>query len=259
MASGRSSKRKRAQQRLSAPPGRRGGADRRLVVAAAVALALVVAVAAGVLAARGDGNGGAGATGATLPSAAGETALFRGIPQDGLALGDPGAAVTLVEWVDLQCPFCREFEVEAMPQLVEKHVRAGTLRLELRGLAFIGPDSERGLRAVLAAGEQDVLYELKALLYANQGHENVGWLTEDLVAAAARSIPQAAVARLLADMSSDVVAETMREHAREAQARGVDSTPTILVGPTGGDLALVPMQSPSDVAAIERAIAAAQE
>lgn len=229
-------------------------------VGVAVAAALGLAVLVGVIAARGDGEGNVAATtGATLPAAAEEIAVFRDVPQDGLALGKADAPVTLVEWVDLQCPFCRQFEVEAMPRLVERHVRAGTLRIELRGLSFLGPDSERGLRAVLAAGRQDALYELKGLLYANQGEENSGWLTEDLVTAAARSIPGVDVRRLLSDMESDAVEGQMRAHAAEAQTLGVNSTPTILVGPTGGDLSVVEMTSASDVAAIERAIAAARE
>jgi protein-disulfide isomerase len=258
MASGKASKRKRAQQRVQAPPPKQG-VDNRVWIAAAVAAALVVAVVVGIVATRGGDENGAAATGSTLPSAAEEIALFRGVPQDGLALGDPDAPVTLVEFADLQCPFCREFEVEALPALVEKHVRAGTLRLEFRGMAFIGPDSERGLRAVLGAAEQDNLYELKALLYANQGGENAGWLTEDLVAAAARSIPGLAVEQLLDDMDSGAVGDELAAHAAEAERRGVNSTPTVLVGPTGGDLRIVQMSTASDVEAIEQAIAAAQE
>ena len=124
-------------------------------------------------------------------------------------------------------------------------------------LSFLGTDSERGLQAVLAAAEQGRLYELKALLYANQGAENSGWLSEDLAAAAARSIPGIDVPRLLEDMGSGRVRDEMSEHAREAEQRGVNSTPTVLVGPTGGDLKVVQMQSASDLAAVESAIAAA--
>ena len=47
---------------------------------------------------------------------------LRGIPQAGNVLGSPSAPVTLVEWVDLQCPFCQQFAGETMPTIIADHV-----------------------------------------------------------------------------------------------------------------------------------------
>ncbi|MGZ8782737.1 MAG: DsbA family protein [Gaiellaceae bacterium] len=260
MASGKANKRKRSAERVQVPVPRGtragGGIDRRIWVAAAVAAALLVAVVVGIVTTRG-GDGDEVAAGSTLADAAEVLAVFDGIPQDGVALGPADAPVTLVEFVDMQCPFCREFEVEVMPTLIEKHVRPNGLRIELRGLSFIGPDSERGLRAILAAGDQDQLFGMKALQFANQGAENSGWLSQDLIEAAGRSLPGLDVSRLVDDMSSDAVSDQLGDHAAEAERRGVNSTPTILVGKTGGEPRLVEMASASDLDAIEQAIAAA--
>src|SRR6185437_1323708 len=95
-------------------------------------------------------------------------------------LGSPQAPVTMIVYVDLQCPFCAQFEIGAMPTLVARYVRADKLRVELRPIAFIGPDSERGRLAVIAAAEQGKLFNLAALLYANQGAENADWLSDAL-------------------------------------------------------------------------------
>jgi protein-disulfide isomerase len=258
MASGKASKRRRAAERAQVPAPRvrgQGSPDRRLWVALAVAAALLLAVILGIVLTRGDGDDAS--DGSTLAGADEVMALFASIPQEGVELGERAAPVTLVEFVDMQCPFCREFETDAVPTLVEERVAEGTLRMETRGLAFIGPDSERGLRAVLAAGLQGKAYEMKALLFANQGAENSGWLSEDLVEAAARSIPGLDVTRLLEDMESDEVTGLIGEHAQEAESRGVNSTPTVFVGPTGGELELVQMETPTDLAAIEAAIEAA--
>jgi protein-disulfide isomerase len=253
MASGKASRRRRAAE--EAPVSAPGGPDRRLWVAVAVAAALAVAAVAGVLLTRGDdGGGGALTAGSTLPDAAPLVDLFQGIPQRGVALGRPDAPVTLVEFVDMQCPFCRQFEEEALPDLIRERVRDRTLRVELRGLAFLGPESERGIRAVLAAAGQERLYELKALLFANQGAENSGWLTDELIAAAGRSIPGLDLDVLFAEMDSEEVDALLAEHAADAERRGVNSTPTVLVGPTGGELEQVQLESPTDVASIEAAI-----
>lgn len=260
MASGKASKRKRAAERVQVPVPRGaragGGLDRRIWVAAAVVVALLVAIVAGIASTRGDDDG-AVASGATLADAAAVLAAFDGVAQDGATLGAADAPVTLVEFVDMQCPFCRELEVEVMPTLIEKHVRPGKLRIVLRGLSFLGSDSERGIRAVLAAGRQDQLFGMKALLFANQGAENSGWLDQDIVEAAGRSLPGLDVARLVDEMGSEAVSNQLAADAVEAERRGVDATPTLLVGKTGEEPRLVQLASPSDLAGIERAIAAA--
>ena len=219
------------------------------------AIAISMALAVGITWASSDTRDVS--RGSTLPTAAESMAAFRGIPQHGLVLGARRGPVTVVAFVDLQCPYCRQFELDALPKLLEEHVRRGDVRLEVRGLAFLGPDSERGLRAVLAASRQGRTFELMELLYHNQGVENSGWLSQDLVEAAARSVRGLDVARLVDDMDSDAVSRLIDAHAAEARRYGVDSTPTVLVGRTGGELAPVKLSSPTDVAALNRAIAAA--
>src|SRR5262249_36108605 len=132
-----------------------------------------------------------------LPGAAAVHAQLQGIPQKGNVLGSAKAPVTLAEYVDLQCPYCREFETAVMPTVIQRYVRPGTLRVELRPLTIIGPDSVRGRNAAIAAGDQDRLFDFTQLTYANQGTENTGWLDDDFVKAAAASIPGLDVPRVL--------------------------------------------------------------
>ena len=260
MASGKASRRKRAEQKVqaSAVKSRTPSVDRRRWVLVAVAAAIVVAVVVGAALARSGGETVVEG-GSTLVDGAEAGAVFKGIPQSGAALGRPNAPVTLVEFVDLQCPYCREFAVESLPTLVEKHVRTGKVRIELRGLAFLGPDSELGMRAALAAARQNRMFEFTELLYFNQGAENSGWLSQEMVQAAARSLPGVDPSRLVNDMGSSAVSELLDEHADEAERRGVNSTPTILVGATGGELKRVAIDSPSDLSPVEQAIAAAND
>jgi protein-disulfide isomerase len=96
-------------------------------------------------------------------------------------LGSPDAPVTVVEYADLQCPFCAEWARRAFGEIVRDYVAPGRVRIEFRGLVFLGPDSEVALRTALAAGRQDRLWDVVHLLYANQGAENAGWVTQDLL------------------------------------------------------------------------------
>ena len=59
-----------------------------------------------------------------------------------------------------------------------EYVRAGRVRIVFRGLSFIGPDSDTALRAALAAGEQDRLWDVVHGLFVQQGAENSGWVSD---------------------------------------------------------------------------------
>lgn len=55
------------------------------------------------------------------------------------------------------------------------------MRIVFRGLAFIGPESERALRVTLAAGRQNRLWDVLEALYHRQGTENSGWVTDQML------------------------------------------------------------------------------
>ena len=79
--------------------------------------------------------------GEPLAGTAKANSLFRGIPQSGPTLGDPGAPVTMIEYADLQCPFCGAYTRDTLPTLVKRYVRTGKVRMELRPITILGPDS----------------------------------------------------------------------------------------------------------------------
>ena len=84
---------------------------------------------------------------------------------------------------------------------------------------FIGPDSDKALRAVYAAGLQGHLWEALDLLYKSQGAENSGWVTDDLLRSVGASIPGFDTEKMFADMSSPEVDRRSRG-GRPAGAEG---------------------------------------
>jgi protein-disulfide isomerase len=264
MTSGKVAKRQRAAQ---APPPVRGAArgrqaSPRVLIAA---VAIIAGLAAGAILAVVLVNGSSsnanvpsrGSLANGLPGAADVEGLLKGIPQSANVLGSPKAPVTLIEYIDLQCPYCRQFETEAMPTLIARYVRTGKLKVEARPIGYIGPDSESGRAAAIAAGEQNRLFNFAQLLYSNQGIENTGWLNTDMITSAAASIPGLDVPRLLTDRKSSAVADKAAVFDAQASTDGVKETPTILVGKTGATPKHVVLSSPSEVKPIEAAIAAA--
>ena len=202
-------------------------------------LIAAVALAAVLVGASQVGTGDA----KVEPAPALERSLFAGIEQHGSALGSPKAPVTLVEYADLQCPYCAQWARETLPTLVDDYVRTGRLRIVFHGLAFIGPDSDKALRTAIAAGRQNHLWDLVHGLYVHQGAENAGWVGDGLVTEIADGVRGLDGAELLDDRWASSVEPELKRAAAAAEAAGVKGTPAFQLGPTGGRLELVQLGS----------------
>jgi protein-disulfide isomerase len=200
--------------------------ERRLWVLAGAAVVAAVIVAVAIVISQGGAEDDEPAP--TPRSGAPEQAEnpLEGIPQDGVSLGDPDAPATLIEFADLQCPFCAEFATGELPALIDEYVRPGELRLELRLLAFIGPDSERGRQVAHAAALQDRMWDFTDLFFRNQGAENSGYATNAFLERLARQTPGLDVEQLSSDFGSQEAEALTRQAERLARRLGVDGTPS---------------------------------
>jgi protein-disulfide isomerase len=189
-----------------------------LVAAAAIAAALV-------LVSRGGGSDSSTATNTTTV----RSTQLAGIPQHGVTLGKPSAP-GLIEYADLQCPYCGEFARNVLPTVVREYVRPGKLKLVFRGLAFIGPDSTKALQAVYSASEQNRAWDVLEALYEAQGTENTGWVTDDLLHQIGAGIQGLDVDRWLAQTDSPTVRKEFAAANEGASKHGVRSTPTFFLG-----------------------------
>jgi len=196
--------------------------------AAAVVVVILVAVSS-----SGGGSTASTSSSASSSAVAGTQAsrsLLNGIPQKGLTLGNANAPVRVLEFADLQCPFCRDYSLGVMPGLVQKYVRTGKVRMEFHALAFIGPDSVRAARVAEAAGRQNKLWNVADLAYHNQGAENSGWATDGKLRSIAAAVPGLDVKQVFAARNSAAVTAQLKAASDLATRSGVNETPTFLVG-----------------------------
>lgn len=238
----------REQRRVQAQrQGRASGpSSLRLPIVVGAALLLASAlIALSVVSTRGDGAAAPARAAAPVAAVDGAATarLFAGIPQDGVALGRADAPVRLVEFADFQCPYCAAFARDALPELVQAYVRAGKVRIELRALAFIGPDSIEARELALGAAEQDRLWQVAHLLFEQQGAENSGWLTPERLAGIARAVPGLDEGRSLAARHGTTLHEQIAAAEAEAARYGISSTPSFLAGRTGGPLERLELDS----------------
>jgi protein-disulfide isomerase len=231
---------------------------RRLMTLGGVLAVAAVVVVVAILVSGGGGDNAsdrpqaAQTSSGAIPGQKESAEMLAGIPQKGIYLGKADAPVRLVEFADLQCPICREYTLQSLPQLVQDYVRTGKVRMEFRNLSFLGPDSITAGRAAAAAAQQNKLWNFADVLYYNQGEENSGYVTQDFIdrinkAAGVDSAEADAFAKSDASQEPLGAANTM------ANQLGVNATPTILVGKRGGELKAVDADA-TDVAAYKSAI-----
>ncbi len=176
---------------------------------------------------------GAEGTGAEI------TSLLAGIPQRGNTLGDPKAPVTLEYFGDLQCPYCRQFTLGALPSLIRTYVRGGKLKIEYRSLESATRNPATFIAqqvAALAAGTQNKMWHYIELFYREEGKENSGYVTERYLQGLAQQVPGLNLPAWTAARSERGLADTIRRDARAAYYARFTGTPSILFSRAGGRL-----------------------
>jgi len=143
-------------------------------------------------------------------------------------LGRPDAPVTLVEFTDLECPFCRAFHVGTFEQIKREYIDTGKVRFISRDFPL---DFHRNARpaalAVRCAGEQGKFWEMRhgvTLNAAALSREVYDRLARELGLDADRFNACVAADRYRADIDRDVA---------DATTAGVTGTPTFVLGATG--------------------------
>jgi protein-disulfide isomerase len=201
----------------------------RLILLGAAALAAIVVAVVLVLVGTGGGSSGtATSSNATGTTSAPPPASLAGIPQHGDTLGRASAPVTVSVFEDPQCPYCREWNVDTLSSVVTDYVKTGRIKLVYRGIEIIGPNSVQGLRAIYAAAAQNKLWQMVDALYARQGAENSGWITPQVISAAAREAGADPTAIASASSSAAVTA-MLKNAGQEATADAIGGTPTFVV------------------------------
>lgn len=200
--------------------------QRLIKLGSATAFLAIAAIAVLIVVSQGDSDGG---DASSVEGAATVRSELRGIPQNGLVLGEPSAKVTLIEFGDLQCPVCKSYSEEIVPQVIDAKVRNGEAKLEFRNLAFISDESVDAATAAIAAGEQGRGWDFVELFYANQGAEASGYVTGDFMAAIAEGAGVPDIEKWDEARESDRLREQVEAEIQEAADLGLTGTPSFVV------------------------------
>ncbi len=172
--------------------------------------------------------------------AANAAALFRD-PADPVR-GNPAGAVTIAEFFDARCGYCKRLHPE-MEALLR---RQRDVRVVMKDLPILGPNSLQAARALLAAQRQGKYAPLHDAL--------LGLREEPTEPVLRREAERAGLdwARLRREMDDPAIQRRLEANLRLAQTLGIEGTPALVIGET-----LVP--GALDLAALEGMVAEERE
>ncbi|HEX6752413.1 MAG TPA: thioredoxin domain-containing protein [Solirubrobacterales bacterium] len=224
-------------------------------VASAIAFIAVAVVVVLIVVSQNQGSDSGGDS-SDLDGIAEVKQELAGIPQNGMVLGEPGAEVTVLEFADLQCPVCKGYSEEVLPQIVENQVRSGEAKLSFRNFVIIDEQSIPAGAAAIAAGRQGRGWSFVELFYRNQGAERSGYVTDEFLTAIAEGAGVPDVDKWNRDRKSKAVLGEVAASTREAQELGFNGTPSFAMeGP--GAKGTEALGTPESAGALESAISTA--
>jgi protein-disulfide isomerase len=177
-------------------------------------------------------NAGTGTTG-TQPN---PTADISQVKMDGDPfIGNASAPVTVAFWSDFQCPFCKQFELNTLPQIIQAYVNSGKVKIVFMDFTFLGNDS------VTAAEYSRAVWKLypsqyfawRTAMYTAQDQEgDQGFGNAATIDKLNATVPGLDAAKIAADVKANAAAYDAQANAdkAEGQKQGVNATPSFVIG-----------------------------
>jgi protein-disulfide isomerase len=140
-------------------------------------------------------------------------------PADPLG-GNPNGDVTIVEFFDTRCPYCRKLE----PTMAELLARDHGVRLIYKDLPILGPASVLGSKALLAAQKQGGYEKLRDAIMVAPPQT-----TKAMIQDAAQRLGLD-WKRLEHDMDDPAIQARINANVQLARSIGIEGTPALVIG-----------------------------
>ena len=145
----------------------------------------------------------------------------------GYMLGRPDAPLTMVEFTDLQCPFCNRFAIQTFDQLKRDYIDSGKVRFISRDYPLdFHPQAMPAARASRCAGDQGKFWELRGTLVKNASQLSPAFISQQ---AAALKLD---MKQFDACLKSTEYESAINKDMAEGNGFAVNGTPTFFVGKT---------------------------
>jgi protein-disulfide isomerase len=145
----------------------------------------------------------------------------------GFVMGRPDAPLTMIEFTDLQCPYCRQYATVTFDEIKRNWIDTGRLRYISRDFPLdFHPQAMPAARAARCAGEQGKFWEIRMALMRNANLLSPDYISKT---AADLKIDTKAFAACTASSQFDAAIEA---DIQEGARIGVSGTPAFVIGKT---------------------------
>jgi protein-disulfide isomerase len=145
----------------------------------------------------------------------------------GYYLGSKDAPLTMVEFTDYQCSFCRQFHMSTFPELRKKYIDTGKVRFLSRDLPLdFHQNAPKAAEAARCAGDQGQFWGMRELLITNAAK-----LSPDDINGYAQGL-KLDMKAFKSCLDSEKYKDSVRNELVEAASLKVEGTPTFLIGKT---------------------------
>lgn len=144
-------------------------------------------------------------------------------------MGSADAPITLVEFSDFQCTFCKQFYDQTLPQLRTLYVETGHLKFIYRDFPLpFHPNAQLAAEAAECAGEQAAYWAMHDQLFQSQAEWAETSQAKDLFQRYANSLGLDAT-QFTECLESQRYAEEVNQDLLDGVAYGVNATPTFFM------------------------------
>jgi protein-disulfide isomerase len=145
-------------------------------------------------------------------------------------LGRADAPVTIVEFTDYQCPFCRKYHTETFTQLKKNYIDTGKVRFVSRDLPLsFHANAEKAAEAAWCAGEQNKYWQLRDTMIDNSSD-----LSPDAIVKYAQT-NGLEIASFKACAQAEKYKPEVQKDIADAGTVGISATPSFVIGKTATD------------------------
>jgi len=197
---------------------------RNILIVAGGAVA-VVAIAAAVYFGTRPSAPGAAPVAVAAAASSDAKSLLNVQPGDHV-MGDPKAPITMIEYASLTCPHCAHFNTTELPQIEDKWIKTGKVKLIYRDFP-LDQIATKAAQLAECAGN-DKYFAVLDMIFRGQGNWAVA---QDPIAELSKSLRIAGMGdnEVKACLANDAVATGVINDYRGGETLGVNSTPTIFV------------------------------